>query len=152
MTRINYGAVISEMENATKISRSLLSMAVTGSFITYGAGQIISGILGDVVSPKKLVSMGFAITSLMNFLIPMFEKPYLMIAVWCINGFAQSLLWPPIVKIMTSFLSEEEYNKALVKVLWGSSFGTIAVYLISPVAVALLSWKAVFIFQQCAEL
>ena len=36
ITRINYGAVISEMERATAFSKSLLSMAVTGSFITYG--------------------------------------------------------------------------------------------------------------------
>lgn len=38
MTRINYAAVISEMERETGIARSLLSMAVTGGFITYGAG------------------------------------------------------------------------------------------------------------------
>ena len=66
MTRINYAAVISEMERETGIARSLLSMAVTGSFITYGAGQIISGVLGDLVSPKKLVSIGFITTILMN--------------------------------------------------------------------------------------
>jgi len=146
ITRINYGAVISEIESATSISRSVLSLAVTGSFITYGAGQIVSGVLGDMISPKKLVSTGFALTSLMNFLIAVFQKPYLMIAVWCINGFAQSLMWPPIVKIMTSTLSEAEYNKASVKVLWGSSFGTIAIYLISPLAVAYFNWKAEFVF------
>ena len=52
MTRINYGAVISEMELDTGISRAVLSMAVTGSFITYGAGQIVSGLCGDKFSPK----------------------------------------------------------------------------------------------------
>ena len=51
ITRINYGTVISEMETATAISRELLSLALTGSFITYGVGQIISGVLGDRVSP-----------------------------------------------------------------------------------------------------
>ena len=58
ITRINYGTIILEMERATKISRSLLSMALTGSFITYGTGQVISGFLGDKISPKKLVSCG----------------------------------------------------------------------------------------------
>ena len=53
LTRINYGAVIVAMETATGFSQSLLSLAVTGSFITYGVGQIISGVLGDKFSPKK---------------------------------------------------------------------------------------------------
>jgi sugar phosphate permease len=67
ITRINYGAIIVEMESATGISKSMLSMALTGSFITYGTGQVISGIIGDRVSPKRLVSLGFLITVLMNF-------------------------------------------------------------------------------------
>ncbi|MBP3361354.1 MAG: MFS transporter [Clostridia bacterium] len=146
ITRINYGAVISEMEKATNISRSLLSMSVTGSFVTYGAGQIISGILGDKVSAKKLVSYGFIVTVLMNFLIPICKNPYQMLAVWCINGFAQSFMWPPLVKLMTSLFSEEDYKGAAVKVSWGSSLGTILIYLISPLIITISGWKAVFLF------
>ena len=65
VTRINYGAVISEMVKDTGISKALLSMALTGSFITYGAGQVVSGICGDKFQPKKLVFYGFCLTILM---------------------------------------------------------------------------------------
>ena len=34
ITRINYGTIILEMERETKMARSLLSMSLTGSFIT----------------------------------------------------------------------------------------------------------------------
>ena len=146
ITRINYGAIISEMERATSFSKSMLSMAITGSFITYGIGQVISGVLGDKFSPKKLVSLGFTITIVMNLLIPLCGNPYLMMMVWCVNGFAQSFMWPPIVKLMTSYLSNEDYVKATVIVSWGSSFGTIIVYLLSPVLILLLGWKFVFVF------
>lgn len=146
ITRINFGAVISEIESATRISRELLSMSVTGSFITYGAGQIISGILGDRLSPKKLVAFGFATTTLMNFLIPLCKSPYLMLFVWCINGFAQSFMWPPLVKIMTALLSDDDYKIASVRISYGSSIGTVAVYLISPLAILLCGWKGVFVF------
>lgn len=44
ITRINYSAIIAEMETAAQMSKSLLWLAVTGSFIAYGAGQIISGL------------------------------------------------------------------------------------------------------------
>ncbi len=146
ITRTNFGAIISEMVQATTFSKSMLSMSITGSFITYGTGQIISGVLGDKFSPKKLVSIGFVITVLMNLLIPFCMTPYQMLAVWCINGFAQSFMWPPIVKLMTTFFSDEDYSKATVTVSWGSSCGTIAVYLMAPILIFLSGWRAVFIF------
>lgn len=146
ITRINFGAVISEMETATGFSKELLSLSVTGSFITYGVGQLISGFLGDRISPKKLVLYGFIITVLMNTAIPFCPSPYVMAAVWCVNGFAQSLMWPPIVKLMTVLFTEEEYKKVCQKVILGSSFATVAIYLISPLIIAISGWKAVFFF------
>ncbi|MGN0526140.1 MAG: MFS transporter [Acutalibacteraceae bacterium] len=146
MTRINYGAVISEMVSATGYTKSGLSMALTGSFITYGAGQIISGICGDKFSPKKLVSFGLILTVTMNLLIPICKNPYQMLAVWCINGFAQSFMWPPLVRLMSSLLSEEDYKRASAKVSWGSSIGTICIYLLSPLLISLFGWKSVFVF------
>ena len=144
ITRINYGTIILEMERETKMARSLLSMSLTGSFITYGIGQVISGALGDRVSPKKLVSCGLIVTVLMNTLIPFCQNPYQMLMVWCVNGFAQSLMWPPIVRLMTALLSDEDYKKASVRVSWGSSFGTIFVYLVSPLFISIGGWKSVF--------
>lgn len=152
ITRINYGAIISEMVVATGLSKSMLSMALTGSFITYGVGQVVSGICGDKLSPKKLVSWGLMASVLMNLLIPLCKSPYLMLGVWCVNGFAQSFMWPPMVKILTAVLTEEDYKKVTVKVSWGSSFGTIAVYLISPLIISLLSWKWVFLFSAACGL
>lgn len=146
ITRINYGAIIAEMENATSFSRSALSMAITGSFFTYGAGQIVSGICGDRFSPKKLVSCGFVVTIIMNLLIPLCQNPYQMLAVWCVNGFAQSFLWPPLVRLMAALLSEEDYKNTMPRVSWGCSVGTILVYLLSPLLISSFGWKSVFLF------
>jgi len=146
ITRINYGALIAEMVTATGFSKSLLSMAVTGSFITYGVGQIISGVIGDKFSPKKLISIGFCITIAMNLLITVCQNPYQMLIVWCINGFAQSFMWPPLVRLMSALFSEADYKSSSAKVAWGSSFGTMAVYAVAPVMILLSGWKAMFLF------
>ena len=145
ITRINYGAMITEMVADTGFAKSLLSMAVTGSFITYGAGQIVSGIIGDKVSPKKLISIGFVVTVAMNLLMAVCQKPWQMTAVWCVNGFAQSFMWPPLVRLMTALLSTEDYKAVSTKVAWGSSFGTILVYLLSPVMILLSGWRSMFL-------
>ena len=144
ITRVNFGAIISEMERATGVGKNLLSLSLTGSFVTYAAGQVISGILVDRFSPKKMISVGLLLTTGMNFLIPLCNSPYLMLVVWCINGFAQSMMWPPIVKMMTGLFDGEEYRKAAAIVSWGSSVGTMFVYLISPMVILTLDWRWVF--------
>lgn len=144
ITRINYGSVILEIVRDKAITNTAASMAVTGSFITYGAGQLISGYMGDRINPVKLVFGGLIITVFMNFLMPLCQNITLMTAIWCINGFAQAFMWPPMVKYLTNTLSNEEYQKACVKVSWGSSAGTIAVYLLSPLCVKFLTWEYVF--------
>ncbi len=146
LTRINFGAIVSEIEASTGILKSLLSLSLTGSFITYGLGQIVSGILGDYVSPKKLITLGFLLTITMNLCVPLCGGPYIMAFVWCVNGFAQAFMWPPLVKLMTGLLNDEDYKKATVRVSWGSSIGSILIYLISPVLIKIAGWKSVFIF------
>ena len=146
ITRINYGAIIAEMVEATSFSKSLLSMAITGSFITYGAGQVISGICGDKFRPKMLIFIGLLMTVLMNLLIPICQNPIQMTIAWCINGFAQAFMWPPLVRIMTSLLTVEDYKSASIKVSWGSSFGTLVIYLFSPILITYFGWKSVFVF------
>ena len=146
MTRINYGAVILEMVSSTGIKASLLSLALTGSFITYGIGQLVSGYFGDRIQPKKLVALGLSVTVCMNLLIPFCPNYLWMTAVWCVNGMAQSLMWPPIVRLMADLFNEEEYKKTTVIVSWGSSSGTMLIYLLSPLWIAVAGWKAVFVF------
>lgn len=146
ITRTNYSAVIAELEGATAIPRELLSLPVTGSFIAYGAGQVISGMCGDRLSPKRLVLYGLITTVCMNVLMPFCKDVYQMLVVWCVNGLAQSFMWPPMVRMMTEQLSEEEYKRVSPKVSWGSSLGTVMVYLMSPLIISLLGWRAVFWF------
>lgn len=146
ITRINYGAVISEMVTDTGFTKSALSMAVTGSFVTYGVGQIISGIVGDRISPKKLISTGLCVTLVMNLLMILCTNPWQMLAVWCINGFAQSFMWPPMVRLMTSLVSRDDYKGISTKVSWGSSFGTMAVYLVAPFLISIWGWRSIFVF------
>lgn len=144
ITRINYGAVISEIVRAEGLTKSACSLAVTGGFITYGAGQIISGFFGDRFQPKKLVFCGLLVTISMNLLLPFCCATPQLAAVWCVNGLAQAFMWPPMIRLMTQLFTDADYKRACVTVSFGSSFGTIAVYLLAPALIALSGWRTVF--------
>ena len=146
LTRVNYGAIISAMEADLGWQKTILSAAVTGSFISYGIMQIFSGILGDKISPRKLVGAGLIVTVLMNMLIPFCRNAFQMTAVWCINGAAQSFMWPPIVRIEATIFNIDEFSRSNVCISLGGSMGTLIIYLISPLIISMAGWRYVFVF------
>lgn len=152
ISRINLGAVLVEIIESGFADRRIASLAVVASSVTYGAGQIISGYLGDKYRPQSVIFVGFIITAAMNFGVFVIKESTLLIPLWAINGFAQALMWPPMMSIMTKFFSKDEFQSACVKVSYGSASGTIAVYLFSPVFISLFGFKSVFAFCGAAAL
>lgn len=150
LTRVNYGAVVSEIVAVEGIRKSAASLALTGSAVTYGAGQLFSGCLGDRIEPRRMVCCGLCITILANLSIPMCHTVAPMAVVWTVNGFAQSLMWPPLVRLMSSLLSAEDYQRTCVQVSGGSAAGTAAVYLAAPLLIQLSGWRSVFIVSAAA--
>lgn len=144
ITRINYGTVLLEIVNSEGITKMAASMAVTGSFVTYGIGQLISGWLGDRIKPRYLMFIGLMVSAGMNVCVPLFSRPAAMLVFWCINGFAQALMWPPMVRLLSDYLDQDTYKKSCVWVGWGSSVGTIFLYLFAPVCIVWKGWRSLF--------
>ena len=145
ITRVNLAAIVSEVEAASGIARSSLSLALTASFISYGTGQVLSGYLGDKISPKLEVAIGLLLTSMMNIAMPLCKDAVAMTVIWCVNGFAQSLTWPPIVKIMAARLADDDFKRATTSVSLFSTVGSVSVYLCAPLIITLLNYKWVFV-------
>ena len=146
--RINFAVMIAKICSDMSLEKSELSIVLTALTIAYGTGQIISGILGDKFKPAVMLSVGLALAAACN--IAMFfakDIPY-MVTVWCINGFAHSMLWPPIVRIFSTYLNDYEYSYASVRVSWGSSVATVLLYLICPLLIGPgldLGWNTVML-------
>lgn len=145
MTRHNYRAAVAEIVWSLGVTKAMASMAVTGSFLTYGIGQIFNGFIGDRIKPKTMIFLGLCATTLCNVVMSKLSSVYIMTAVWCINGFAQSMLWPPLTRIMSENLSADRYRKTVTAVITASSLATISIYFIVPLCITLSGWRAVFL-------
>lgn len=151
ITRLSYSSVIVEMTSATGLSKTQLSLAVTASFFAYAVGQLISGALGDRIHPKKLITCGLAVATATNLIIPLCTFPAALAVIWGINGASQAFLWPPMIRLMTFHLTEEGYRRASTVVAYGSSLGTVAIYLSAHIVLtATNDYRAVFIFSAVA--
>lgn len=144
--RLDYAASIVAIVKDLKIDNSVASLAVTGSFITYGVGQVICGFIGDKVSPTKMMSVAMLGTIVVNLLVSFSSNIWFITALWCINGVCQAMLWPPLTRLVAELVGTEKYSNAITIVGLSASTGTIFVYLLVPVILEFFTWRAVFRF------
>ncbi len=145
ITRINYAAVLNEIISDLEISKAAASIAVTGSFITYGLGQIVSGLIGDRFKPQNVILCGIAGTSVINLSVAFLPNIQLINAIWCMNGFFQAMLWPPLVRIAAENFEGKSYTVLIARINQSSYAATIAVYTVAPLIITLANWKTVFV-------
>ena len=151
VTRINYIAVRLAIADELVMSYpelvAELGIAISAASITYGIGQLFSGLLGDRLPPIPLVCAGLGGAVLCNLFMPiLYPSVYLMALVWGINGFFQSLIRPPLGRIIAANYDEKGYIDTCVAVSNSSQIATILVYLIIPLCLRLFDreWRLAF--------
>ena len=152
ITRINYGAVIPAVIADLGITKGQAGLAVTGCFITYGLGQPVTGWLGDRVPPKYIITAGLLGTALCNITASLQNSVAVIAAIWCCNGFFQSMMWPPLLRIIAETMPGERYRRTCVNVTTSANIGTIVVYLTAPLLISLGSWRLVLALPAAAAL
>ena len=150
--RLNFSASMADMTSSGVLLKSQAGAVTTGFFICYGCGQFLSGMLGDRINPRYLVFAGLVCSSLINFGIAVGPPLWFMIVLWSLNGFAQSLLWAPICKIVSDRVSSNRRQKACTALATTMAGGTLMAYILSAVLINAFGWKAAFISGSSATL
>lgn len=144
--RLDYSATLVSIVSDLGISNTMASAAVTGSFITYGVGQVVCGFVGDKVSPIKMITVAMLGTITVNVLVSFCTSIILITILWCINGVCQAMLWPPLVRFVSEQVKPKKYADAVTIVGISASVGTIFVYLFVPLVLEFTVWRNVFRF------
>lgn len=146
ITRKNFATILQQVISETGLAKDTLSIVLVCMTVAYGVGQIVNGRLGDHFKPTNMIFCGIILATAVNLIFPFAAGSVVLMAIlWSINGYAQSMMWPPIVKILVSNCDDEMYGYSVVRISWGSSFATIALYFLAPLVIALTgTWKAMF--------
>ena len=113
--------------------------------VVYSCGRLFNGIIGDRLAPKLLIITGLALTGLANLLIS-FLPPYLLILVlWCLNAFGQSMLWSALLRTMTGIYTKAEADKKVQILVSSVSVGNIVGILLSSQLVSAFGIRAAFL-------
>lgn len=142
--RLNYSSAMTDMiarEVLTKSEAGTISMVF---FFCYGGGQLINGFLGDRISPKRMIFIGLFASALLNACMGLVSYFPVMALLWGLNGYVQSMIWPPIVHIFAEMLEGDSMIRCSIHITSTIAVGTLGSYLLSAGMIELAGWKMVF--------
>lgn len=142
--RLSYTACMLSVINRGMLSAASAGLVGTGFFICYGAGQIGSGFIGGRYSPGRLIFIGLFCTALANLAMGFAPSGTFMLVTWSVNGLIQSILWPPVLRIIVENYTAQERRGVCADISATFPVAVMFSYFICAGIVSVLSYRAVF--------
>lgn len=152
ITRLNFSAALPAVVESLSLENTQMGLIQTLNALLYAGGQLFFGTQADRLNAKKLIPAGLILTALFNLLFAFSSNYVSLLIFWCLNGVAQSMLWTPIVTLISS----EFEGKARDKVAFALSMSLIAGHLLawgfSSLLVNSVGWRFSFGIPACIAL
>ena len=95
---------------ASDLGYSNVQLGLLGTvlYITYGVGKFLNGILADHANPRAFMVTGLILSALMNIFFGMSSSLWALAVFWGLNGWFQSMGFPPVAKLLANWYSASE--------------------------------------------
>lgn len=143
--RNNLSACTDPMIAAGLFSPQFKGYILSAFLVGYGAGQFINGRLAVRFSPPGMVFLGLCGSGVCNLLMAVFTPKWLLLAIWGLNGYMTSMLWPSIIRIFSEWMTEKQRQRAGANISPTIPAGMLCCYLITYLALRFSDWHGVFI-------
>lgn len=144
MGRLNFTAVMNGMIADDGFQKSDMGLVAAAFFFAYGAGQLVSGMLGDRLPPLRLVFFGILTSGFINLAFGFTSDAHIMTALWLLNGLAQSFTWSPMVRLFSERLRGEQCVRVCLGMSTTGPAGMLGAYGAGALAISLGNWRASF--------
>ena len=145
ITRKNLSMAQPEMFAKGVISKEALGTILTVHGVLYGLSRFVNGFWADKLNGRIFMTIGLALSALMNFLFGCTSLTILFAAFWIVNGWTQGMGFPPCAKMLTHWIHPKELATKMS--IWNTShsFGSaMALGLCSMLFAFGLGWRWCF--------
>lgn len=129
--RHNFGWAAKGLASDLGISFTMVGWISSAMLIGYAIGQLINGNLADRFSARKMILIGAILSVAANFAISFSRSYNLILFLWAINGYFQSMAWAPGSRIISNWWSKEERGKAFGYYTMAAGSSSIVTFLLS---------------------
>ncbi len=153
LTRKCFEASMLAICDATGLARSAAGLAGTATVALYGSGQFVTGWLADRLDPRRIVFAALLLTAACNAAMPAAAGSVAaLVALNAVNGFAQAMFWPPLVKIVAANLTPERFKGAVFWINVAANVAVVAIFALVAGCVRFASWRLAFALTAAAAL
>lgn len=133
--RLNLSMAAPELTGSNVINTYQIGILNSAFFVVYAFGRLLNGRLSDKTAPYIMIASGIAVCGLSNLLIGILPSFAVMVVLWSINAFAQSMLWSSVLCSVVSAYGLEKSKKMTSYMVTSVAFGNIVGIIVSSVII-----------------
>jgi len=144
LVRNNLPVVSKEKGQALHYSKGQIGDMLALMVFVYGLGRFFIGSLSDRSNPRYFMPLGLLLTAICNFVFSSASNYHMHLALWILNGLAQSMGWAPCGRSISHWYSIRE--RGTVFAFWNlaQNVGGGLIGIIAAFCAARLGWRSAF--------
>lgn len=153
IARLNLSVATPLLRDTGVLSTEQIGYLGTAFSIVYAFGRLLNGVKSDTVQPKVMISIGLALCFLANLgmgILPPFPG---MLLFWCVNAFAQSMLWSSVLRFINYIYRNDDAKLTRLSVMVSSvATGNVLGILICTWIIEKMDLRMAFLIPGCITL
>lgn len=157
--RLNFSSAMVPLLDSGALTNVAAGWIQTAYFAAYGIGSLVNGLAGDRAHPRTMILTGLAGSAAVNALFALLTTAgdggaasglvpsvgtFLPILLWGSNGWLQSMIWAPIVRIFAVMLTPRDKLDCCVNMVSSQVKGTLASYVFGAILLAVFPVESLF--------
>jgi glycerol-3-phosphate transporter len=144
LIRQNFSLAIPFIQSDLGYSKTQIGSIISVAALIYGPGKAISGMIGDRISPRYLMTIGLVGSAMMSFCMGLSSTLTMFMVIWVINQIFQSMGSPPCIRLLAHWFSPREMGTKWAFWNMSQQIGSAAILVIGAALIPYYGWRSVF--------
>jgi len=145
LLRVNISIAMPEIMQEFSLTKTNMGLVLSSLFLLYAVGQFINGQLGDKLNSRRIITLGLLSSAVLNIVFGFTGGLLgLMIVIWGLNGYFQSMGWGPTVKAMANWFPVKVRGKISGRLGTSYILGGAISWLLAGTIIKYFNWRFTF--------
>lgn len=145
IVRLNLSVAKPALEEMGSVNTAQLAFLGSIFSLVYAVGKLVNGGVGDKVRPWIMVTTGLLLAGMGNIVMGLLPPYGALLFCWGVNAFGQSMLWGPILSMVSAIYDEQTARKKATVMGTSIAVGNVAGILAASCLINAFGPEAVFI-------
>ena len=145
LLRVNISIAMPQIMKEFSLTKTDMGLVLSSLFLLYAFGQFINGQLGDKLNSRRIITFGLLSSTVLNIIFGFSGGILgLMIVIWGLNGYFQSMGWGPTVKAMANWFPIKVRGKISGRLGTSYILGGALSWLLAGTIIKYFDWRFTF--------